>query len=217
MRQVFGSALTTILPILFQYCYKDCYSDSRNLWAVMEREVWRLKILFSRLFLLICLYQVKVIKVFTVFRLLTDFVCLYTYEFWMFLWKIVRSSVILLLSLSTWGMMAVICQLQDVSWWLSVSYMSKIDGYLSVTWGRLAVFFKLHEAGWCLYVSYMRQDYGYLSAPWGSLAVICLLHETRWRFSVSYMRQVGGYLLEKWRRRMVNCPIHEVGWRLYVS
>jgi hypothetical protein len=25
------SALTTILAILFQYCYKYCYSDSRNL------------------------------------------------------------------------------------------------------------------------------------------------------------------------------------------
>ena len=33
------------------------------------------------------------------FRLLTDFVCLYTYEFWLSLCKIVRSSVILLLSL----------------------------------------------------------------------------------------------------------------------
>jgi hypothetical protein len=32
-------------------------------------------------------------------RLLTDFVCLYTYEFWLSLWKIVRSSVILLLPL----------------------------------------------------------------------------------------------------------------------
>jgi hypothetical protein len=28
-----------------------------------------------------CLYQVRVITVFTVFRLLTDFVCLHTYEF----------------------------------------------------------------------------------------------------------------------------------------
>jgi hypothetical protein len=37
--------------------------------------------------------------IFTVFRLLTDFVCLYTYEFWLSLWKIVRSSVILLLPL----------------------------------------------------------------------------------------------------------------------
>jgi hypothetical protein len=32
----FGTALTTMLPILFQYCYKYCYSDSRNLWAVMK-------------------------------------------------------------------------------------------------------------------------------------------------------------------------------------
>jgi hypothetical protein len=32
----FGTALTTILPILFQYCYTNCYSDSRNLWAVMK-------------------------------------------------------------------------------------------------------------------------------------------------------------------------------------
>jgi hypothetical protein len=33
--------------------------------------------------------------------LLTDFVCLYTYEFWLSLWKIVLSSVILLLPLYT--------------------------------------------------------------------------------------------------------------------
>ena len=39
--------------------------------------------------------------VFTVFRLLTDFVCLYTYEFWLSLCKIVRSSVILFLPLWT--------------------------------------------------------------------------------------------------------------------
>ena len=32
----FGTALTTILPILFQYCYTYCYSDNRNLWAVMK-------------------------------------------------------------------------------------------------------------------------------------------------------------------------------------
>jgi hypothetical protein len=44
-------------------------------------------------------HQVRVITVFTVFRLLTDFVCLYTYEFWLSLCKIVRSSVILLLPL----------------------------------------------------------------------------------------------------------------------
>ena len=27
----FGTALTIILPIFFQYCYKYCFSDSRNL------------------------------------------------------------------------------------------------------------------------------------------------------------------------------------------
>ena len=32
----FGTALTTMLPILFQYSYKYYYSDSRNLWAVMK-------------------------------------------------------------------------------------------------------------------------------------------------------------------------------------
>ena len=31
----FGTALTTIWSILFQYC-KYCYSDSRNLWAIMK-------------------------------------------------------------------------------------------------------------------------------------------------------------------------------------
>ena len=64
-----------------------------------KREVWRRKILFNPPFLWKCLYQVRVITVFPVFRLLTDFVCLYTYEFWLSLWKIVRSSVILLLPL----------------------------------------------------------------------------------------------------------------------
>ena len=43
--------------------------------------------------------HIRVITVFTVFRLLTDFVCLYNYEFWLSLCKIVRSSVILLLPL----------------------------------------------------------------------------------------------------------------------
>ena len=47
----------------------------------------------------LCLYQVRVITVFIVFRLLTDFVCLYNNEFWLSLCKIVRSSVILLLPL----------------------------------------------------------------------------------------------------------------------
>jgi hypothetical protein len=33
-----GAALTTVLPVLFKYCYKYCYSDSRKLWAVMKGE-----------------------------------------------------------------------------------------------------------------------------------------------------------------------------------
>ena len=49
--------------------------------------------------------QVRVNTVFTVFRLLTDFVCLYNYEFWLSLCKIVRSPVILLLPLSTSGIL----------------------------------------------------------------------------------------------------------------
>jgi hypothetical protein len=32
----FGAALKTDLPVLFKYCYKYCYSDSRKLWAVMK-------------------------------------------------------------------------------------------------------------------------------------------------------------------------------------
>jgi hypothetical protein len=43
-----------------------------------------LQIWFNPPFLYKCLYQVRVITVCTVFRLLTDFVCLYTYEFWLF-------------------------------------------------------------------------------------------------------------------------------------
>jgi hypothetical protein len=46
-----------------------------------------------------CRVSVLCFTVFTVFRLLTDFVCLYNYEFWLSLCKIVRSSVILLLPL----------------------------------------------------------------------------------------------------------------------
>ena len=32
----FGAVMTTVLPVLFKYCYKYCYSDSRRLWAVMK-------------------------------------------------------------------------------------------------------------------------------------------------------------------------------------
>jgi hypothetical protein len=32
----FGAALKTVLPVLFKYCHKYCYSDSRRLWVAME-------------------------------------------------------------------------------------------------------------------------------------------------------------------------------------
>jgi hypothetical protein len=32
----FGADLTTVLPVLFKYCCKYCYSDSRKLWVVMK-------------------------------------------------------------------------------------------------------------------------------------------------------------------------------------
>ena len=94
--------LTTILPILFQYCYKYCYSDSRNLWAVMK--AGGLALLKSdsthHFFRNACTKSVSLR--FSQFSwLLTDFVCLYAYVFWLSLCKIVRSSVILLLPLFT--------------------------------------------------------------------------------------------------------------------
>jgi len=52
-----------------------------------------------KMFLWKCLYQVRAIAVFTVFRLLTDCVCLLINEFCLSLWKIARCSVILLLPL----------------------------------------------------------------------------------------------------------------------
>jgi hypothetical protein len=64
-----------------------------------KRAVWRRQIWFNPPFVWECLYQVRVITVFPVFRLLTNFVCLYSYEFWLSLWKIVRSWEILLLPL----------------------------------------------------------------------------------------------------------------------
>ena len=45
------------------------------------------------------MYQVRAIAVYPVFQLLTDYVCLLTYEFCLSLWKIARCSVILLLPL----------------------------------------------------------------------------------------------------------------------
>jgi hypothetical protein len=45
----------------------------------------------------------------------------------------------------TRGIVAVICQLQEAGWRLSVSYMRQDDGYLSVAWDRMMVICQLHE------------------------------------------------------------------------
>ena len=67
-----------------------------NLWS--NQLCW-MRSVFGKTRSIKTMCQVRVITVFTVFRLLTDFVCLYNYEFWLSLYKIVRSSVILLLPL----------------------------------------------------------------------------------------------------------------------
>jgi len=64
------------------------------LWIIIGK-------LINSIFLFFCIILVTSKTVFTVFRLLTDFAYLYIYEFWLALWKIVRSSVILLLPLFT--------------------------------------------------------------------------------------------------------------------
>jgi hypothetical protein len=77
--------------VLFGYCFSTIYENGRL-------------IIFSEL-LNKCMDKPYLAHLLSseynhhVFRLLTDCVCLYTYEFWLSLWKIVRSSVILLLPL----------------------------------------------------------------------------------------------------------------------
>ena len=65
--------------IYIQGCLLGCHGAVKFLWK--------------------CLYQVRAIAVFPVFRLLTNLVCLLTYEFCLSLWKIARCSVILLVPL----------------------------------------------------------------------------------------------------------------------
>jgi hypothetical protein len=107
------------LWIMVSYAEPSVVNHGVLLWA----SVWEwLYIMLHTLLWIICVMQItincmhyslkgpnewvsewvivfRVITVFTVFRLLTDFVFLYTYEFWLSLWKIVQSSVILLLPL----------------------------------------------------------------------------------------------------------------------
>ena len=73
-------------------------ATKRKLWRFITCQNFPF-IYFSVISLFILRYHSLVITVFTVFRLLTDFVYLYNYEFGLSLCKIVRSSVILLLPL----------------------------------------------------------------------------------------------------------------------
>jgi hypothetical protein len=112
----FGADLTTVLPILFKYCYKYCYSDSRKLWAVMKEGGLALSNLIQPTISLEMPVPSQGHYGFHSFRLLTDFVCLYTYEFWPSLCKIVRSSVILLLPLFT-TLLDQVCQSLATGQW----------------------------------------------------------------------------------------------------
>jgi hypothetical protein len=71
-----------------------------------------------------------VIGLSTIFWLLTDFVCLYNYEFWLSLCKIVRSSVILLLPLFGRNVvfLEVILKLCDVY------FMHHFDLHIIIRW-----------------------------------------------------------------------------------
>jgi hypothetical protein len=86
----------------------EFYDGTKQIWTVyfvtrngesIKRVVWHLVLIDWSNIIRNCSYQVRVITVFPVFRLLTDFVCLYTYEFWLFPWKISWISVMLLLPL----------------------------------------------------------------------------------------------------------------------
>ena len=72
----YGTVLTTILPILFLYL---------NTVILNRNESGKFGALKSdsthHFFRNACTKSGRVITVFTVFRLLTDFVCLYNYEF----------------------------------------------------------------------------------------------------------------------------------------
>ena len=99
VRNVAIQIIVTDLDVLIKVCInKRTWSSVPFLVNLRGVQIYlhQLKISTDRR-----LHQVRVITVLTVFRLLTDFVCLYNYEFWLSLCKIVRSSVILLLPLFT--------------------------------------------------------------------------------------------------------------------
>ena len=84
-----------------------------------------------------CLYQVRVIAVFPVFRLLTDFVCLLIYEFLFSLWKIARCSVILLLPLFTTKKIISIYQLLTFHLYVATFQLHRHMEYISLHWSDI--------------------------------------------------------------------------------
>jgi hypothetical protein len=79
---------------LDKYDYSAMYTDG---WKDDDMVVSSVFCAGEKLLRILSVFTV--FTVFRFFRLLTDFVCLYNYEFWLSLCKIVRSSVILLLPL----------------------------------------------------------------------------------------------------------------------
>jgi hypothetical protein len=72
----YGTALTTVLPILCLYLNTVIVNRNESgMFGALQSDSTH------HFFRNAYRYQVRVITVFTVFRLLTDFVCLYTYEF----------------------------------------------------------------------------------------------------------------------------------------
>jgi hypothetical protein len=90
-----------ILFILKLHISNCCHRAYLFIFMTLQNssQKWAWVICFALRCLMKFQIDVRVITVFTVFQLLTDFVCLYNYEFWLSLCKIVRSSVILLLPL----------------------------------------------------------------------------------------------------------------------
>ena len=95
----FSIALTTILPILFQYCYKCCYSDNRNLFN--RNESGRFGTIKSdsthHFFRNACTKSGSL--QFSQFSSCWLILSVCWFEFWLSLWKIARCLVILLLPL----------------------------------------------------------------------------------------------------------------------
>ena len=98
----FFAVMTTVWPVLFKYCYKFGYSDSRKLWAVMKGGGLALLNLIQPTIFLEMPVPSQDHYGFHSFPVV-DWFCLFIY-LWVltFPCKIIRSSVVLLLPLFTY-------------------------------------------------------------------------------------------------------------------